>query len=47
MKYNIILSIPWLECHDLMISWKARTLTFTNYDYEESIVEEIPFIKAI
>jgi hypothetical protein len=30
IKYDIILGIPWLEYHDLVVSWKARTLAFTN-----------------
>jgi Retroviral aspartyl protease len=47
IKYDIILGIPWLEYHDLVVSWKAKTLAFTNYQCEGSIEEEIPFIKAI
>jgi hypothetical protein len=47
IKYDIILGIPWLECYDLVVSWKAKTLAFTNYDYEGFIAEEIPFIKVI
>jgi hypothetical protein len=47
IKYDIILGIPWLECYNLVVSWKAKTLTFTNYDYEGSTAEEIPFTKVI
>jgi hypothetical protein len=47
IKYDIILGISWLKYHDLVVSWKARTLAFTNYDYEGSIEEEILFIKVI
>jgi hypothetical protein len=47
IKYDIILGIPWLEYHDLVVSWKAKTLTFTNYQCEGSTEEEIPFTKAI
>jgi hypothetical protein len=31
IKYNIILGIPWLEYYNLVVSWKARMLAFTNY----------------
>jgi hypothetical protein len=47
IKYDIILGIPWLKYHDLVVSWKARTLAFTNYDYKGFIAEEISFIKVI
>jgi hypothetical protein len=47
IKYDIILGISWLKYYDLVVSWKARTLAFTNYNYEGSIAEEISFIKVI
>jgi Reverse transcriptase (RNA-dependent DNA polymerase) len=47
IKYDIILGIPWLEYHDPVVSWKARTLAFTNCQCEGSTEEEIPFTKAI
>jgi hypothetical protein len=32
IKYDIILGISWLKYHDLVVSWKARTLTYLGPD---------------
>ena len=47
IKYDIILSIPWLEHHDPMINWKARTLAFDHCEYNRHTNRDILFIKAI
>jgi len=47
IKYDLILGIPWLEYHNPVTDWKARTLTFPNCDCDGSHDVETPFTKAI
>ena len=47
IKYDIILGIPWLEHHDPMINWKARTLAFNHCECDRHTNGDVPFTKAI
>ena len=47
IKYDIILSIPWLEHHDPMINWKARTLAFDHCECDGHTNGDVSFTKAI
>ena len=47
IKYDIILSIPWLEHHDLTINQKVRTLTFDHCECDRHTNKDVLFIKAI
>ncbi len=51
IKYDIVLGIPWLQSHNPMINWKARTIEFSQCSHgnekEARSTSKVPFAKAI